>query len=90
MGKEKSRVTKGFIRIVKIKLQIYIKGDDCVNLEQYGDWVSEMIKSGKAEIERNVETEIYVKGKSNEDVIKKETVSADVITITDKSFIVYK
>ena len=49
--------------------------------EEYGEWVKNAIKSGKATIERNVEKKIYVRGKGNSDVIKTEKRICDVITI---------
>lgn len=49
--------------------------------EEYGEWVKEAIKKSEVIIERNVEKEIYVRGKSNSDVIKTEKRICDIITI---------
>ena len=49
--------------------------------EEYGEWVKNAIKNGKAKIERNVEKEIYVRGKGNSDIVKTEKRICDVITI---------
>ena len=49
--------------------------------EEYGEWVKEAIKKREVTIKRNVEKEIYVRGKGNSDVIKTEKRICDVITI---------
>jgi hypothetical protein len=50
-------------------------------VDDYCKWITDMIKSGRATIERNVEKTIYVRGKNNKDIIRTEQRTVDVITI---------